>query len=793
MRRCGAARRRQPVGRNVPSSRHNRERLRRARVVALAQREAERHAVRRPAGARCVGGPHGEGELPGRHAADAPPIGDRQGEAGDARAVLGDVNRHTCRLAAAERVAPLEHDGVATPVGRERPRGRRAGCPSNVHADLAGRPAHRPAGDRPEADVERARRRLERERRGRTGNRDLRQHLTGPDAAFEDVAGRGRADERRAPVDGHGAPGQERGRQARRRLHGGRPRHGRVGVDRVLAGDRRQVESAESPLAHVARDGGRRGRDQFAKLGGHPAEHEPLVHELDDVPHVARGGNERFQRRRDRKRRRELVVQDAVDEVGALHGERRRVDPELGTEEREVAGNRRQQVVEREHRARRQQLLLEAGEVPLQVARVGQRHAERADQAKHVEDGILQPAVGARERTRLGVQQDRPQRRPHVAVRGGKRGRHALDVVEARVAGDERPDQAARDERRQVLVPHDAVDDVADVVVHRRGAVAGRLDMRAQQPLLADVVVPRKAWAVRVVVGAGGQRGHHLEAEVVGAVGPGVGPARQRARVLHERLLRVRRRRLAGVVEVHRAIDVELPQPEREELQQLAREVLVGRGVGLTIRAGAELTRSVPVTRTPVEPVVQVLAHRRAEHDLAQERAVAAERVPRQQLHPRRHLHTAIHLVGGHHDDLAQGEDHALAQLVRRVGHVEEHGVPDVVDAEVRRRREDNLTGRQRELAFEPRLVALGHHQVHVRLGRPERGLLQQVRRGAPVQARSLSLDGRAAVEDQDKPCQKCKAADPHPAGTIPPRPRRQPPCFHRNWHVHGPYPAEVP
>jgi hypothetical protein len=101
------------------------------------------------------------------------------------------------------------------------------------------------------------------------------------------------------------------------------------------------------------------------------------------------------------------------------------------------------------------------------------------------------------------------------------------------------------------------------------------------------------------------------------------------------------------------AVGVEPDQADGEQLQQFAREVLVGAATGRRLVAVGQ---------------VQVLAHLRTDGHLAQQRAVVAEGVAAQQLQVGRRLLGVVVLVHRDHDDLAQRVGHPLAQLVGRRG-----------------------------------------------------------------------------------------------------------------------------
>ena len=146
---------------------------------------------------------------------------------------------------------------------------------------------------------------------------------------------------------------------------------------------------------------------------------------------------------------------------------------------------------------------------------------------------------------------------------------------------------------------------------------------------------------------------HHVATVVLAirALGPAapeggtagrVGPAGQCERIRTDhRVVVVRRAASSG----ERAVGIELAGADREQLKQLAREVLV---------------RLVAV----VVDVVQVVTHHRRQRDGLQDVAVVAERASEQCVVVVAQAVGAVQVDAAHHQDLLERPGHALAQLV---------------------------------------------------------------------------------------------------------------------------------
>ena len=191
-----------------------------------------------------------------------------------------------------------------------------------------------------------------------------------------------------------------------------------------------------------------------------------------------------------------------------------------------------------------------------------------------------------------------------------------------------------------------------------------------------------------------------------------------------------------AAAELRRAVGVEHHQADAEELVDLARVVLVGMDVLRGVRA-------------PVAHHVEVHAHGRAQRDVLQQRAVVAEGAIDQDVvvigQAQRELAQCGVLVR-HHQDLAQGEGHALAQLVAVDDHVvgrigaaqgaEEPGLGARVLAELLAQgvadpvHVVHVQGRCRgELLVQPGLVADRTQMRDVRVGGTEGRLGEETRR----------------------------------------------------------------
>ena len=247
---------------------------------------------------------------------------------------------------------------------------------------------------------------------------------------------------------------------------------------------------------------------------------------------------------------------------------------------------------------------------------------------------------------RLAVHQDRLDRaRERAALPGGVSVEHRRDVgdvARARVARDEALDELLRDERADVRVHERVVERHREILL---GALARRHREAVEQHLLTG----------GVVLGVGRHR-----REVVFALGPGEVvdvpevPARERVREALDDGLVVGRQRHAVGAELRRAVGVQLLEPDREQLQQLPGEVLVGADVALGIGA-------------PVALHGQVLAHDGVQRHLLEQGAVVAEGVPDEDVVVVREpllLGAEPALAPRHDEDLGQREGHALAQLV---------------------------------------------------------------------------------------------------------------------------------
>ena len=195
-----------------------------------------------------------------------------------------------------------------------------------------------------------------------------------------------------------------------------------------------------------------------------------------------------------------------------------------------------------------------------------------------------------------------------------------------------------RDERADVRVVGEHVERRRQLVLRAgrvgRAARAGAArEHRAVKILRAGVVSRPAARHHRVAV--------VRDAVLEGDVEP---PAGEDACEVVDGRLRVGGDGVALRVEHGRAVEVQLVRADREELVDLAGEVLV--------RA---------LRRALVH--VEVVAHRGGERDVAEERAVAAEGVAVERLKIRRHPRGAVDGEVRDDENLVEREGHALAQL----------------------------------------------------------------------------------------------------------------------------------
>ncbi len=238
----------------------------------------------------------------------------------------------------------------------------------------------------------------------------------------------------------------------------------------------------------------------------------------------------------------------------------------------------------------------------------------------------------------------------------------------------------------------------------------------------------------------------HHAAEVVGRIrepgrdtGPRrIGPAGERAGEVLDGVLVVGRDRRAGRVEPARTVGVELALADSEELQQLARVVLVRLDIPRRVRLR-------------VVHHVEELTHGGAERDLVHDFAEVREREVHQQLLVETDPAHRLELGAGDHQDLRQRERDPLPKLVRRRHRVLEESplqrmhrvVLAVADVRVRSRGVGAALARVGvdvgegavaahrlgELLLERERGALLHHFLDRGLGRPEARLLEEPHR----------------------------------------------------------------
>ena len=197
---------------------------------------------------------------------------------------------------------------------------------------------------------------------------------------------------------------------------------------------------------------------------------------------------------------------------------------------------------------------------------------------------------------------------------------------------------------------------------------------------------------------------------------------------------------------LRRAVLVEQLGPDREELHDLARVVLVRVVLGGRVH-------------------VQVLAHRRVQRLLVQDVPVIAERVQVEDAQVRRHLEGVSERVLGNDDDLVERPPDALAQLVRAVERVGEEPVLDPVGRVVvavagvvaRGRGVARPEGEERVrvarrggrvLRGQPREPSLAEDRADLDVVRPPGRLLEEADRLGPVEGLRHE-DGHLAARDR--------------------------------------------
>ncbi len=228
-------------------------------------------------------------------------------------------------------------------------------------------------------------------------------------------------------------------------------------------------------------------------------------------------------------------------------------------------------------------------------------------------------------------------------------------------------DELLGQERADVGVFEDVAQSVFEILA--RGPTGGQ-NHAAEQALLPGIVALLHRLHAAVVI---------LPVRPVQRT-PGIGrigPAGEGAGELQDVLFGVGRQGLAVRTHLRRPVRVEEVHAQGEQLQQLTRPVFVGR-LGILFRLRGVVDH------------VEVGPHGRAQSHFAQQIEVVAERVLVENPQVGNHLVAPSHAVGGDHQDLAQRENHALAQLILAVEAVVVeavlHGVQaaDVVFSELR-------------------------------------------------------------------------------------------------------------
>ncbi len=212
-----------------------------------------------------------------------------------------------------------------------------------------------------------------------------------------------------------------------------------------------------------------------------------------------------------------------------------------------------------------------------------------------------------------------------------KHRRHVADIGRRRVAGHQMLDQLLADERPNILV--------VEYVVERRFEIAGRTKSRRHRQAVQQNL--RRRVVIRC------ERNHR--ANIVGRIvnlqrgsGSGrIGPARVHFRkILDCGLIVSWNGLIRHGVELQCSILIQLEQPNREQLQQLAGIILVGPGVSRRIGL-------------VVIPHVEVLAHGGAERNVFHELAEVSEGVSLQNLVVGNQWRRRVFLEGRYHENLA--------------------------------------------------------------------------------------------------------------------------------------------
>ena len=508
----------------------------------------------------------------------------------------------------------------------------------------------------------------------------------------------------------------------------GRPRHFRamysgLAITSSTAARTRLARPVALPVAMRVERGLQRGQGRRADLAGRELQ-------VQRGEQRRRVGRERQPRGLVGLQPADAVADAALHEVEVAGDRRLGRDLELRRGPRAEAAGRRHvagpEVVE--DRGRVQRALAELCGRVAQVAdaplpgRVGQAEGARPlDEAQHRLAQLAGGRVGQRGGVgaRLGVEQHRAHHRPQVALDAGavvvEGRRHARHVGRAGLARDQALDQLAADEGAHVGVRDERIERQPQA---RQAVGAGR-DHAAEKALLAGLVARRDL--------------HHRRdhpAGVVDGADRGVGlPAGEDAGELADVGLAVALERDAVGAEARAAVGCELHQPDREQLHQLARVVLVGQAAGRRVGLAAALVR-------------EVAAHRDAGRDLLEQRAVRAEGVGLQDVEEGGRRELAERGAGDvgdrHHDQLRQRQRHPLAQRVGPADQLAPHHrigagrvvlVGDRVQALAAQPFDVRRAARQRHLLVEPAGIAERLHPGDIGRRAGERGLRQEARR----------------------------------------------------------------
>ena len=323
----------------------------------------------------------------------------------------------------------------------------------------------------------------------------------------------------------------------------------------------------------------------------------------------------------------------------------------------------------------------------------------------------------------------------------------ARHVSPRRVARDEPLDQLSRNERADIRVIEDIVERRLEVLLRGLTIRQDRLrDTRIAQQFLRARRVLLRVRLHRLNLGrVGALRRREERSSGVVPTGEDVGEALDHGLV-------VGRKGIAGPVHRHAPVRVQLDEPDREQLHELAGVILVGPDVAR--RVGL-----------PVAEHVEERSHRRVQGDVFDQLAEVTERAAGEQVvvvrGRKRHLEQLAVLRDDH--DLRKREGDALAQLIGSAHRMLE---PDVLARVVQQpgTLRDGVFGlhhgqlqrrRDRHLFVDPACIGLARvterdQPVDLRARRAERRLVQEAEGLTACRWRCVRVLCCEPAEDQD-------------------------------------------